>query len=90
MTELRKRPALPARLQQMIRNVTAADGDVDYGDRLMIAAVLATGAVAIAWPQNKAAPKWILRGATFATAVWNRRSLWLDEPPAGPELHAVQ
>lgn len=83
------RTVVLSRLQRAIRKVADTDSDADYGDRLMIASVLVAGAIAVAWPAQRSAPKWIIRGAQVADGLWKRRSLWLDEDKT-THLSAVQ
>lgn len=70
------------RVQNALRMVTDPETGADATDRLILALVLGAGAIAVAWPQQKAAPRLIVRAATLAGAIWARRAMWL--PAASP------
>lgn len=84
MSDSLTRAAILDRVGRAVHAVAEREKGEEYADRLVLAAVLAAGAVAVAWPDNRAAPRFIVRGATVVGAVWKRRSLWAGDATPAP------
>jgi hypothetical protein len=63
----------------MVRRLLAADGpEVDAVDRVLAAATIAAGALAVAWPRGHKLPRFITGALRIVHQVWQRRAWWAE------------
>lgn len=61
-----------------VRKIVMSDGPApDPVDRVLAAATLVAGAMALAWPQGKKLPQLFSGIATIGRHLWARRTLWV-------------
>lgn len=61
----------------MVRRLVAQDGPVDDKvDRVLAAATVAFGAIALGWPRGKKLPGVLASMIAFGRHLWARRSWW--------------